>query len=377
MDESRVRITESVASNDSNTTLPNGADADAPPDPVERQNMIIASLRVPPNYTPNASIDYNNELQARRNQGNNIPAFAKIAARDWCFFVQKTVLLIGRADSAVRPNPPSSSQDGVASSDPPTDPVQQWGVDIDLGPERQVSRIHAQIDFDSTDQIWYITVNSRNGLKLDDTTLSRGHRAPLHSGICIGIMGTQMLFLLANQEDQFHPMLYRQLKNEELNDSDNDGNPPSKSLPHAHPGGPTPKRENYDPFPPSSHPRNKQASQGYGNQLTSTPGRPQGSPVAFRSTDTRGTPSGYSRGMMMDPAEDFDYSQDSAKDVKPPHSYAQLIGQAILSSPEEMLTLNLIYQYIKDKYAFFRHTTGGWQVSLTEKRSNLVLLTHV
>ncbi|KAF2791008.1 hypothetical protein K505DRAFT_364207 [Melanomma pulvis-pyrius CBS 109.77] len=374
-DDGRVRITESVASNDSNTTLPNGIDAEAPHDPVERQNTIIASLRTPSNYTPNASVDYANELQARKNQGSNIAAFAKIAARDWCFFVQKTILLIGRADSALRPNPPSSQDvsglPGVPDSDGLADPIAQWGVDIDLGPERQVSRVHAQIDFDSSDQIWYITVNSRNGLKLDDLSLPRGHRAPLHSGICIGIMGTQMLFLLANQDDDFHPMLYRQVKNEEVNESDNDGNPQSKSLPHAHPSGPTPKRENHDPFPPSSHPRNKQSSQAYSNQMTSTPGRPQpGTPVAFRSTDPRGTPSAYSRGVMMDSTEDIDYSQDNAKDIKPPHSYAQLIGQAILNSPEEMLTLAHIYQFIKEKYAFFRYTNGGWQNSI---RHNLSL----
>ena len=72
-------------------------------------DSIIASLRTPNNYTPNASIDYANELQARRSSGTEIPAYAKIAARDWCFFVTKTTLLVGRADAAARPNPPESS----------------------------------------------------------------------------------------------------------------------------------------------------------------------------------------------------------------------------------------------------------------------------
>lgn len=358
-----------MVSNDSNATLPNGADAEAPSDPVERQNLIIQSLRAPTLYTPNAAIDYANDLQARRTQGTDIAAYAKIAARDWCFFVKKTILLIGRADARSRPNPPTSSQE---ASGLPTDEdmVVRWGVDIDLGPERQVSRVHAQIDFDSQDQTWYITVNSRNGLKLDDTSVAKGARLPLHSGICIGIMGTQMLFLLANQEDRFHPMLWRQVKNDPDVDgeSDREGNHPFRSLPHAHPSGPTPKRENYDPFPPSSHPRNKQSAQGFSNQLTSTPGRPQpGTPLPLRSAEkdprSKGSPTAYPRGMMLDSTEDIDYSNDASKDIKPPHSYAQLIGQAILSSPEEMLTLANIYQYIRDKYAFFRHTNAGWQVS--------------
>ncbi|KAF2875436.1 fork head domain-containing protein [Massariosphaeria phaeospora] len=380
-----VRITESAVSNDDNNddnddnddniTIVNGADAEDPVDPVDRQNMIIASLRTPQTYTPNAAYDYANDLQAKNLAGNNIAAFAKIAARDWCFFVQKTVLVIGRADSVVRPNRPASSQDvsGLPHSE---DALTEWGVDIDLGPERQVSRVHAQVDFNSDDQKWYITVNSRNGLKLDDRSLPKGERACLHSGVCIGIMGTQMIFLLDNQEDVFHQMLWRQMKSDkidsEVNDSDNGGGP--SRLPHAHPSGPTPKREHYDPFPPSSHPRNKPSSQASNNQLTSTPGRQPNTPLAFRSTEkgsrSKGSPAMYSRGMMMDSTEEIDYSQDSAKDLKPPHSYAQLIGQAILSSPEEMLTLAHIYHFIKTKYAFFRHTNAGWQNSI---RHNLSL----
>ncbi|KAL6709299.1 transcription factor [Coniothyrium glycines] len=373
-DPSRTRITESMASNDSNTTLPNGGDAENTADPIERQNLIIAALRTP-SYTPNAAIDYANDLQARRNEGKNIAAFAKLAARDWCFFVQETRVTIGRADSSVRPQPASSQADpsGMPASDPQPS---AWGVHIDLGPERQISRIHAEINYDPQDQKWYIQVNSRNGLKLDDRSLTRGDVAPLHSGICIGIMGTQMLFLLASQEDHFHPMLWRQLKNEDAAESDNDGNPPSKPHTQAHPGaGPTPKRESYNPFPPSSHPRNKDnSSQAYYNQMTSTPGRPlPGTPLTFRAEKdprSKGSPATFSRGLLMDSTDDIDYSHDSAKDIKPPHSYAQLIGQAILSSDEEMLTLSNIYDYIKSRYAFFRYTNGGWQNSI---RHNLSL----
>jgi len=66
---------------------------------------------------------------------------------------------------------------------------------------------------------------------------------------------------------------------------------------------------------------------------------------------------------MLESTEDIDYGLDTAKDLKPPHSYAQLIGMAILSSPEEKLTLSKIYEWIKDRYAFYRFSGGGWQVS--------------
>jgi len=370
----RAHIAESVASNDSNTTLPNGGDADNPTDPVERQNLVIASLRTPRHYTPNAVVDYANELQARRNEGQNIAAFAKIAARDWCFFVQDTRVLIGRADAAVRPHPPGSQPDaaGLPMSEAA---ISQWGVHIDLGPERQISRVHAEISFNLQDQTWYIAVNSRNGLKLDDRHLTKGQIEPLHSGVCIGIMGTQMLFLLANQEDEFHPMLWRQVNNEDAIESDNDGKPPPKAHQHAHPSGPTPKREHYDPFPPSSHPRNKQqSSQAFYNQMTSTPGRlPPGTPLTFRAERdprSKGSPAVFSRGLLYETHDDIDYGNDASKDIKPPHSYAQLIGQAILSSEEEMLTLSNIYDWIKIRYAYFRHTNAGWQNSI---RHNLSL----
>jgi hypothetical protein len=77
-DPPRTRITESVASNDSNTTLPNADDDDAL-GPIERQNRIIASLLCP-NYTPNAAVDYANDLQARKNEGQNIAAFPPASA---------------------------------------------------------------------------------------------------------------------------------------------------------------------------------------------------------------------------------------------------------------------------------------------------------
>lgn len=374
-DAPRQRITESVASDDSNKTIPNGDDSNIPSDPVERQNLVIEHLTVPKNYVPLAAYDYGNEVQEKLNPGTT-PAYAKIAAREWCFFVKKPRLLIGRADSAARPNPPTSLAEtpGV----PPTEEqCAEWGVDIDLGPDRQVSRVHAEIQFDVEEQTWFILVNSRNGLKLDDMTLGRGGRAPLHSGICINILGTQMLFLLADSEDRFHPMLWRQIKYGGEQESDGGGhNPPHRSLPHAHPSGPTPKRENRDPFPPSSHPRNQYSTQSHGNQLTSTPGRPDpGTPLAFRSSEkprqNKFSPSSsYPRGMMLDSVEDVDYSVDASKDLKPPFSYAQLIGQAIFSSTEEMLTLANIYGYIKEKYAFYRHSNTGWQNSI---RHNLSL----
>lgn len=63
-------------------------------------------------------------------------------------------------------------------------------------------------------------------------------------------------------------------------------------------------------------------------------------------------------------ADDIDLSLDCNQHIKPSYSYAQMISQAILDTEDEKLNLNGIYNYIMDKYAYYRHQLGGgWQVS--------------
>lgn len=55
---------------------------------------------------------------------------------------------------------------------------------------------------------------------------------------------------------------------------------------------------------------------------------------------------------------------------KPHYSYAALIGQALMSSPTNRLSLNQIYQWISMAYPFFKRGEAGWQNSI---RHNLSL----
>ncbi|KAI5922165.1 hypothetical protein F4810DRAFT_298272 [Camillea tinctor] len=56
--------------------------------------------------------------------------------------------------------------------------------------------------------------------------------------------------------------------------------------------------------------------------------------------------------------------------TKPGHSYAQLIGMAILRAPQRRLTLSQIYKWISDTYSFYNANDAGWQNSI---RHNLSL----
>lgn len=280
---------------------------------------------------------------AKTENKQSIRAYAKIAGRDWTYYVKTLHVNIGR--------PPDREQKLDEQSSPVTIAARALPeIHIDLGPSKFVSRLHAEIAFDSEETgAWVIRVNGRNGVRVNNVMLKRGSESVLNCGDIIEIANTQMIFITPDKPPNIHPAFIERAQRLA------NGEPAWDYARHGHPAhhhlkqssAPTPQRSVRRQVTPP--PRTPEAP-------GSRPGSKQ-SPL-------------YNRGMMMESTEEIDYSHDSAKDLKPPYSYATMIAQAIFSSEEEMLTLSNIYRWIMDKYAFYRHAQTGWQNSI---RHNLSL----
>ncbi|BFZ55742.1 transcription factor [Savitreella phatthalungensis] len=300
-------------------------------------NQIIASLELP-DRAVSAAIEHSNDATSATHAGG-VQAYAKLAGQSWTYYVKSLQVKIGRELDT--PGVSTGTNDRPA----PT-------VDLDLGPAKVISRSHARIEYDLHERYWKCIVVGRNGLKIDGKLYKEERTIELKSGQILEIGGVQMMFVLPDAVPQVLTTYIPRHLQAGVNGS---------TLPPVH------DRLSYASHIPhqQQEPQQQQLSQ---NPHPHTHGAGHNGGVHL----INGLPAPLSNapsGTNMSPGE-FDFSTDAARDIKPPYSYATLISQAILSSPNNTLTLAQIYQWIASRYAFYRYAKSGWQNSI---RHNLSL----
>lgn len=320
-------------------------------------NAVISNLSMASDDVK-VALDHGNS-RLEREYKHGVQAYAKIAGMNWTYYVKTLKINIGRP-----PDPVRASSELPPPSSPRAEDISA-AVHIDLGPSKLVSRQHATIEYSSDDVAgWQIAVQGRNGVKINDQFLRRGSTRTLQSGDVLEIGGTQMMFVTPNDGPHIHPMFLQKAQAQAGDEEEaiirptsrprtNSSHPPQPAAPQAGLDSPSLASSNPATGLPTAADRKREST-------------PPSSKGADKEIKSKQSPA-YNRGLMLESTEEIDYSQESAKDIKPPYSYATMIGQAILASEEEKLTLNGIYQWIMDKYAFYRRSQSGWQVSNVER----------
>lgn len=323
-----------------------------------------------PGHEVQARSDYSNIIHEKHNK-EGVQAYAKLAGKDWTYYIKKLNNNIGRPpESENTPVEPAAPVEPIDSAETDED-TDDTKTHVNLGPSKIVSRDHGKISYDSEAEAWFIIVNGRNGVRVNTKPLRRGEQVRLQNGQILEIGGVEMMFVLPESETlRIHKTYLKKAKliqTEDNEDSDEpihsnaappppvtDVNPPPVLQPYQHPMGqqiygppgvyqlPQP----IAPAPPNYHRPN-------------TPSLLKAQNNIFKHSPT------YSGTMVMH-GDDIDLSIDSNQHIKPAFSYAQLIAQSILDSPEEKLTLAGIYEFIMKNWAYYRHQpAGGWQVSVS------------
>ena len=333
-------------------------------EPEDTADLIVPYLKTASESIAVAEEYSNNKTEERYGKGN-INAFAKICGREWTYYVLSSHIFFGRAPDGFHASQPRNGPDGQGSND------DQPPIHIDLGPSKVVSRTHAELRYSQSDDGWHVHAYGRNGVRVDEANLKKGQNAKIKSGTIITIAGTEMLFQSASGKTEVHPsFLDRILEHQNNEGLDAElGTGYQQSLPdraiRALPSGlPQSYPQQYTYTRPNLSQQTMTAPEP---SILARPVTPEPSPPKRSATGSakKRSPNSYRRGIMMESTEQIDYALDTSKDLKPNCSYAAMITWAILSTEEEALSLNGIYNWIKDHYAYYRNSNSGWQVCQT------------
>ncbi|CCE63623.1 hypothetical protein TPHA_0F01390 [Tetrapisispora phaffii CBS 4417] len=296
-------------------------------------NTIISTLSAPEKYT-NVSRDHSNDS----NSAVEVQAYAKLSGNKWTYYIKDLEISIGRDTADENKNITSK-------------------VHVDLGPAKVVSRHHAQIKFNMQNGGWELHLYGRNGAKVNFKRVSPKHSPiAISSGSIIDIGGTQMMFILPDQEPLVIQTYLHYLIPKLSSHYDVSGKEDSKLL------NDLIKNSDY-------YKNNINNIQEYIKKIIPNSHALTNSHGNIRSDNSQGLDSNQENN-----AKSLDFSSslalDENKHIKPPHSYATMITQAILSTEEGIISLSDIYRFISSNYSYYRFAKTGWQNSI---RHNLSL----
>lgn len=309
----------------------------------------VTQTLLAPNGPVHASRDYANTIHEYNKDG--VKAYAKIAALDWTYYITKLVVNIGRSSEPVQTR---TDQDGQEDED---------AVHIDLGPSKLISRQHASVYFNREEETWWLRAKGRNSLKVDGAAWTAGQEGPLRSGEVIEIGGVEMMFVLPINLSplHIHDQYLRRAGVVKEEESSAAPQPTRHPLPSV---GDVPPPQLTSPASKSSR------GQAGPKPLAPAPPdykRPGTPPSHRRAVAAQRTPHVEQQqlpGPVMMNNSDVDLSLDENSHIKPQFSYAQMITQAIMHTPDEKLNLNGIYNFIMSRYSYYKHQpASGWQVS--------------
>ncbi|KAL8714132.1 MAG: hypothetical protein Q9220_001860 [cf. Caloplaca sp. 1 TL-2023] len=292
---------------------------------------------------------------------SGVQAYAKISGRLWTYYVRRLDVIIGRP-----PDPDAQYHSTLGGESSPVPREEPSTIDINLAPIKAVSRLHARLYYAVQDQKWHIEVKGRNGVLLNDRKIKRGEESEMACGDVLEIANTQMMFVTAEDRAKIHPMFFDQLEaaKEDKKSAVID------SHPHAHPEASSSQSRIPGIATTSSQVNGKPTIAPAPADFV-RPTTPVRSPKKPQRTSSASKPSpAFGRGFMVESSEQIDYRSDATRDLKPTIPYSVMITQAILSKPDEKITLSDIYEWIKAHFAYYRYLTTNWQNSI---RHNLSL----
>lgn len=274
----------------------------------------VASSSPPTEDPDHKSIEVDNSDGNKSESEKEELAYAKLKGPDWSFLMKKPSLTMGRS-------PAHSKQFSQGDSCP---------VDFYLSSADSLSRTHLRIDYNPDRVRWEMSCLGKSGVRVD----RRRYEAfcppiPLYNESSVTVANATFTFNL-----------------------------PSDAV----------SRES-SPFFGKVHKKRKSS----GTAIEGLNDHPSHSNESQNIEDSEADKLLGLEDEEDEEEEDYEDTSDlvgSGEYSKPPQSYANLIAEAINSTPNQRMTLSCIYQFLADKYPYFRHTKNGWQNSV---RHNLSL----